>query len=405
MKKLLLVLILWKLGTLNTLAQDKLVKANNDFAFKIYKATKSDSSNLFISPFSLHIALSIANRGAMGATRLEMDSLLGTNAINDRDSLYRQLIEKAINLKDKDFEIYSQFSENKSGENTLSIASSLWINDEIHVDEVYKQTVKNNYYSDVFSFSKENGIATDQKINNWISEKTKNNIQEISGFRPDAKLGILNAIYFSGDWEIPFNKKKTKQKNFHTIKKEKVKVNFMNNQSFYKYFEDEDIQSLGLPYLYDQFRMIIMLPKQKFGITKVEDKINSEYFDQIKKKSRTNEIILSLPKLKIETELSPIEEIKRMGYNGMFSEKADFSGISKLERLQINQLLHKTFIDLNEKKTEATALTKIEMVLTGGVDVEYTPPPLKIFNADHPFLFFIVDNRTEAILFIGRYVR
>jgi serpin B len=405
MKKLLFVLILWKLGTLNTLAQDKLVKANNDFAFKIYKATRSDSSNLFISPFSLHIALSIANRGAMGATRIEMDNLLGTNDINDRDSLYKLLIKKTTNLNDKDFEVCSQFSENKSGENTLSLANSLWINDEIHVDEVYKQTVKNNYNSDVSSFSKENATATDQKINNWVSEKTQNKIQEISGFSPDVKLGILNAIYFSGDWQIPFNKKKTKQKNFHTIKKDKVKVNFMNNQSFYEYFEDEDIQSLGLPYKCDQFRMIVILPKQKLGITKVEEKFNSEYFDQIKKKSRANEIILSLPKLKIETELSPIEEIKRMGYNEMFSEKADFSGISKLERLQINQLIHKTFIDLNEKKTEAAAVTKIEMVLTGGVGVEYTPPPPKIFNADHPFLFFIIDTRTEAILFIGRYVK
>ena len=111
-----------------------------------------------------------------------------------------------------------------------------------------------------------------------------------------------------------------------------------------------------------------------------------------------HKVKLSLPKFKIESELSLKEAIMRMGYSEMFSDKADFSRMTSSKRIKIDNILHKTLIEIDEEKTKAAALTEVYLLLIG--------EPRKVeFNANHPFLFFIMDNRTKAILFMGRYVK
>ena len=117
-----------------------------------------------------------------------------------------------------------------------------------------------------------------------------------------------------------------------------------------------------------------------------------------------NEVILSLPKFKIESEIRPTNVISNLGFSTMFSSSADFTNISKVDSLTIGEIIHKTFIEIDEKKTEAAAITEIVIFGYGGGTPAALPPP-KIFNANHPFIFMIVDNRTNAILFIGRFVK
>jgi serpin B len=112
----------------------------------------------------------------------------------------------------------------------------------------------------------------------------------------------------------------------------------------------------------------------------------------------SQEVVLSLPKFKIESEIYPKEEIIEMGYSEMFSDKADFSGMSSKEPIKIGNIIHKTFIIVDEKGTEAAAVTEMDMRTLG------MPTQPKVFNANHPFMFLIVDNRTNAILFMGRFV-
>lgn len=391
---------------LNVYSQDILVKANNDFAYKIYKATKPDSINFFISPFSLNIALSIANEGAKTTTRKEIDNLLCIHDLLQRDSLYSDLIKKSINLNDSDFILDQGWPNDKSEGNALYLANSLWINNDHQIDDKFKQTIEEKYKSEVFTFGESNILEANQKLNEWISGKTKNKINEISGLNKDIKLSIINAIYFIGEWDNPFKKKKTKKRNFYTIRKDKIKIDFMNDQSYYRYFEDDDIQSVSLNYKYNQFSMIVLLPQDRYGIEKIESKFNYAYLSGIEKASSLNEVILSLPKFKIETELSPKDEIIKMGYSEMFSPKADFTNISA-DSLKIGKITHKTFIKIDEKKTEAAAVSKADLVLIAYGAVKDPPPPPapKIFNANHPFVFLIIDNRTKAIIFIGRFVK
>jgi serpin B len=402
-------IIIFLIGSINFLighSQDKLVNANNDFAFKIYKATKPDTNNFFISPFSLNIALSIANEGAKTTTRKEMDKLLSIRDIDNRAKCYNTLINKTTNLKDSNYYDCIQWDDDKSGENALYLANSLWINQSIVIDDIFKNTITENYSSEIFSFNKTNISAANKELNDWISKQTQNKINDISGLDKDIMLSIVNAIYFMGEWEQPFDKKKTREKKFNTIQKERIDVNYMRDQEYYPYFEDNDIQSIYLPYKCHQFSMMVILPKEKYGISNIEDKLNPEYLEEIHKSSYSYEVILSLPKFKIESEIHPIENIIKMGYTEMFSDKADFTNMSK-DSLKIGNIVHKTFIEIDEKKTEAAAVSKIDMYVIGygsGGDAPPPPPP-KIFNADHPFIFLIVDNRTNAIIFIGKFVK
>ena len=365
---------------------------------------KPDNDNFFISPFSLNIALSTANEGAKTSTRKEMDQLLCIQNVSDRAFLYKELIQQTITLKDSDC---LQWSEDKSNGNEIFLANSLWINEAFKIDGSFKHIVEDNYNSEIFDFDKYNVQAANKKLIDWISNSTNNKINEMSGLDPDIMLSIINAIYFIGEWNDPFDARKTKVKKFHTITKDKTDAAYMRKQTFYKYYEDSDIQCIYLPYKCHQFSMSVILPREKYGIDKIEEKLDSEFYANIDSLSSSYEVILSLPKFRIESEIYPIKDIIRMGYSEMFSDKADFTNISNIDSLKIGNIIHKTLIEVDEQKTEAAAVSKVDMVLIGygaGKNPPPPPPP-KIFNANHPFIFLIVDNRTKAVVFIGKFVK
>lgn len=336
-----------------------------------------------------------------------MDSLLSIKNLSNRAIEYNKLIQKTTDLYDSDFKNCMEWSDDKTSKNEIFIANSLWINDTVNIDKTFIGNINQNYKSEIFSFNKHNVISANKQLNDWISKKTNEKIPEIKSLNKDIMLSIVNAIYFMGEWDTPFDTKKTKIKKFHTLNREKINIKYMRDQSHYRYYEDSDIQSVYLPYKCHQFSMIVILPQKRYGILDIENNLNRKYFKKIDSLSYSHEVILSFPKFKIESEIFPKDEIIEMGYPIMFSDKADFTGLSSSDLLKISEIIHKTFIEIDEKKTEAAAVTKVDMVVVGygaGGDPP-TPPPPKIFNADHSFIFLIVDNRTKAILFTGRFVK
>jgi len=389
--KKLLILTLLAVCISNVYSQDALIKANNDFSFKIYNATKPDLKNFFISPFSLHIALSIANEGANTTTRQEIDKLLSIENMDNRADSYRRLINY----------VTCPMTSERNAANQIFLANSMWINEGLKLNDAFQKIVENNYSSEIFRFSTESLSKANRELNGWVSQKTQNKIKKISGIDKDTRLSIVNAIYFMGEWSIPFKKEKTNEKKFHTIQKEEIDIDFMNNKDYFNYYEDDEIQCVKLPYKSHQFEMIVVLPKEMYGLNEVENKLNPAYLSKIEQSNPSCEVQLSFPKFKIESEIFPIGSIKEMGCGEMFSGKADFSKISD-EFLKIGNITHKTFIEIDETKTVAAAVT--ELAMFGSATIRKTPPTTKIFNADHPFIFLIVVKRTNAILFIGRFV-
>jgi serpin B len=389
------------------ISQKELVDANNDFSFRIHKSLKKDSSNFFISPFSLHLAFAIANEGARSSTREEIDKFLCLdNRVHSKND-YKKLINATLNLYDAEFTNCMEWykSKKKGLRNTLLLANSAWINDRFEIHSKFKSDIEDQFKSTIFTFNKQNIFAANRNMNDWISSQTQDKITNAGQLNESTVMRLVNAIYFKGTWEIPFDQKKTKKKNFFRLDGEKSKIDFMQNQAYFKYFEDNAIQALSIPYLCDQFTMLILLPHERYGVIPLEDSLTSKTLNKIQSSSSRQEVIVSIPKFKIVTELSIIDQLKGMGYTLMFSDNADFSGMSKTS-LKINEVIHKTTIEVSEEKTEAAAVSSIEMVVTGAGRGEFIPPPPpKIFNANHPFVFFILDNRTQSILFTGRFVQ
>ena len=401
--KTILILLIGFCFSVTSFSQENLVNANNNFAFNIYKVTKPDSNNFFISPFSLNIALAMASEGAAGKTREEIDNLLCIKDIENRSTAYKSLIEKSTNLYDAFYQLCTESTIGEVGENQLWIANSMWINDSMKLDESYASTINNYYNSECFHFNLNNLDEVNLRLQEWVSEKTNEKIKNISPLDKGTMLNLVNAIYFMGEWSLPFDENLTKEDLFSTLSKEEEYKKFMYQQTDLEYYKDLKIQSICIPYLCNQFSMMIILPNKKYGILDIEKKLDKAYFDKIKNKSESLEVILSLPKFKIETELKPKESIKNMGYTNMFSTEANFTNISQEGGLMIGGIIHKTYIEIDEKKTEAAAVTKLT-IISYGVSSSKPPKPKK-FTADHPFIFLIIDNRTNAVLFIGRFVK
>lgn len=401
-----ITLVIIALSTFIAFSQKQsIVQSNNAFGLNFYKATKPDSSNFFISPFSLDIALALTSEGARGSTLSEFKRLLVHEGISTTTTQYRELISRTVNTQDSAFVDCSRWLTDRPKGNTLYLANSLWINEECKVENDFRTISKSDYLSDIFFFNEDNLKQMNQNLKQWVSEKTNNKINQISELDSDTQLNIINAIYFLGEWGLPFSQKKTKVKNFHTIEKEKNKVSFLNEQSRYRYFENGDAQFVEIPYSCNQFSMIVGLPSTRYGLKELESKLNNYYISYMISNLKSYEVIFSMPKFIIETELAPKEAMIKMGFSEMFSDSANFTGMSST-RLKVGKIVHKTFIEVNEKTTEASAATVVEMIVTGyGGGDSPPPPPPKVFNANHPFVFFIVDNRTKAILFIGRYAK
>ena len=165
--KRILAIIFMMTSTMNSYSQEKMVESNNVFALNIYKATKPDSVNFFISPFSLNIALSAVDEGAKTSTRQEMDNLLSINSINNRAQQYSNLIKRTMDPDGPDSKRCINWSDGTPSKNSLFLANSLWISDEVSIENSFINEIKANYHSDIFSFNRQNVSLADKELNEW----------------------------------------------------------------------------------------------------------------------------------------------------------------------------------------------------------------------------------------------
>ncbi len=364
------------------------VDANNQFAFDLYSQLKENKDeNIFFSPYSIHVALTMTYEGARGQTEEEMRSVL--------------YVPKDADVRRAEFaQIYNELNR-KGKEYDLSTANALWAHIDYQFLEEYITTVEKYYGGKVtnLDFVKESEESR-QTINTWVEEQTHNKIKDLipKGVLNDlTRLVLTNAIYFKGTWVKQFNKEDTQNEDFTTSSGQIVNVPMMRltgDDAEFNYAETDEMQLLELPYTGEDVSMLIILPKE--NLDHVEDTISNEKLSEWKTMLEKQRVDIYIPKFTFETKYFMVDILKKMGMPSAFDAKlADFSGMDGTKRLLIQNVIHQAFVEVNEEGTEAAAATA---VVVGDESVGLIP----IFRADHPFIFIIIQKDTGTILFLGR---
>ena len=361
---------------------------NNAFALDLFRQLRAGPGNLFFSPYSISTALAMTAAGARGETEKQMAAAL-------HFSLDRQLLHPAFAAL--------QATLNKiqsSGHVKLSVANSLWPHNKHPFLADYLDLTRRCY--DVKITPQDYLHAADAAavaINKWVEQKTQDKIKNI--IPPGAldaltRLVLVNAIYFKGNWAQPFKSDATQVAPFMFANGKTVAAPLMSQSHEYFYAAADGMQMLKLPYAGDELSMLVLLPQQTDGLAVLEQKLTFVKLDAWTQQLRQREVRVFLPKFKMTAKFELSHAMAALGMKDAFSANADFSGMDGQHDLFISSILHKAFVDVNEEGTEAAAATAVVMRALAMME----PPP--VFRADHPFLFFIRENSTGSILFMGR---
>ncbi len=367
--------------------EKKVITSYNKTALSLYQSLKEESGNLVMSPYSIGTAMSMALSGARGATEKEMKKGLNQAIPRERiDSANSKILNRM-----------SRFHRGK--DILLSTANALCLTpDAALVHEDYKALLRTKYHAEIFR------AKSPDPINAWVEKKTRGKIDKIlEKLSANSVCVLLNAIYFKGLWASQFDKQQTHPGNFYTIDNKTVSVPLMNQTAKYAVTKHDDFMALAMPYKVDTLEMLILLPNDRNGLRKVEDKLSAEMVQSVfnnLERATPRKVILSLPRFKIEFGASLIPAFQSNGIHLPFSSgKAEFGGITgrnnALGLIWIDQIQHKAFLEVNEEGSEAAASTAVEVATR-------STPRMTRFQADHPFLFFLVDRTTDSILFMGR---
>jgi len=368
----------------------EVVNANNQFAFDLYsELTKSETGNIFYSPYSIFAALAMTYEGAKGQTADEMKSVF-------------HFPESSI-LRSNFAKIYNDINEaNKSYD--LRTGNALWIQQDYPLLEDYVDRVEKYYGGKAanLDFVKETEKSR-QTINSFIEEQTNKKIKNLlppGSLNPLTRLVLTNAIYFKGTWEWRFEPRNTREMDFYVTPTDTVKTPMMYmepEEARFNYTDLGKLQILELPYRGNKISMLILLPKE--NLNALESSLTLEKLEGWKSKMRKTKLdAVYLPKFEFDTKYNLNENLKALGMPTAFdAENADFSGMTTAEKIWIDFVIHQAYIRVDEEGTEAAAATATGMLGSG-------PPTNIIFKADHPFIFIIQEKDTGNILFLGRVV-
>lgn len=385
-----------------------LANGNNEFALNLYKEILKDKAytneNNMISPYSLASAFAMLYLGSTGKTEEEISK---TFFWKGNSALFHQsffALSKNIegNTKDENFE--------------LNLNNKFWLskNKELVLLEDYQKESQAYYNQQVGEIDFKDTPAAEKIINDWVSEKTKGKIPFIyQNNLPADLVGLLvNTIYFTGKWAYPFDVELSDKQKFTTIDNKKVEKDFMHksfSNNEVNYIEGKDYKAIKLPYADNKTSLLVILPNKDFAAFAKKlsiETINNVLHGMAKPYDRLN---ISLPKWKTEANYSLLSAISKMGIPSL--SNMDVSKMTNTQNLALGDIIHKTFIEVDEAKTEAAAATVMPMIVTS-IGPSANPVYLE-FKADKPFLYCIINeieeegaqNKISSILFMGQVAK
>jgi len=366
----------------------QLIEADNAFGLELFQKVRegSDEENIMISPLSVSLALAMTYNGADGTTKTAMEETLKLAGLttDEINASYQYLVDALLEVDD---------------DVLLDIANAIFYRQGFTVEEDFV-SVNNTYYdAEVSALDFTNPDAKDI-MNNWVAEKTNDKIKEIiDHISGDHVMFLLNAVYFKGTWKYEFDEDGTHELPFTKNDGSVIQAPMMNQEGTHLYQSNELFEAVKLPYGNGHYNMVVLVPKGENTLGGLVAEISATNWGYwMGNFSEVNKVNVTMPRFKFEFEEKLNDALIDMGMGVAFTPGvANFTKINKAGHLNIDEVKHKTFIDVNETGTEAAAVTSVSIVFSTAM-----PADEKIyFRADKPFLFAITEEDIGAILFIG----
>jgi len=360
-----------------------LVAGNNEFGFDLFRALAAPSGdNVFVSPLSVAVALAMVSNGAAGSTKDAIRTTLRIDAIPEPDAndAYAYLL---------------QYVPAVDGAVDFRIANSIWTASGFNPFPSFIDSCREHFDAEVQS------PLDASLINAWVSEKTDGAIDSILDAVPSVwVMALLNALYFNGMWASPFDPAETCDDLFRLADGSEAPCRMMSQSGEFPYFEDTSVQVLELPYGNGNYRMTVLLPKEGHDVDALVYGMNGASWQALTASTHEKDGSVEFPKFSFEYETGLNGVLSALGMTEAFDPlTADLSRIAGLPGdLYIDEVKHKTFIDVTEEGTRASAVTIV------GIGITCAPTPF-VFRADRPFVIVLWERNSGLILFLGKIVQ
>lgn len=355
-----------------------------DFAFSFFdkiQAAQPSSENVFVSPLSVHMALGMLLNGAEGETASQIKEALKAKGISQADlnDTYQALL-KGLPKADPKVE--------------LGLANSVWYRNTFKVQDNFLNVLRQSFNAKVEGLNFSSPTAKDQ-INAWASNQTNGRIKKvIDQIQEQDVLFLLNALYFKGDWKYQFNPEKTSDAPFYLANGQTKTVKMMRIKEKFKATVKNNYAAVQLPYANGQYNLTLLIPSQKTGVNEVIKGMTASTWQDLQNSMNEAQVNVGLPRFTLDYEIKLNDVLKAMGMTRAFTDDAQLDKINPNEPLYVSFVKQNTYLGIDEKGTEAAAVTTV------GVGVTSVGPDPYI--CDRPFVLLISEKTSNTILFMGR---
>jgi serpin B len=370
------------------------VQATNGLAVSLLRHLGGDG-NLVFSPYSIEAALAMVDQGAAGGTATQIDHVLGGaggSLIGSSNGVLAASLAAAVAAP----------SGTPAGNAAqLLIANGLWVNPGLSLESPFSSALSGDFGASPQSVDfagDPNGAR--QTINSWVSDHTGHRIDNLMGpgtITARTALVLANAIYLKARWSSPFDKRSTASGPFTTSTGKRASARFMTQSpTSFGYARGKGYRAVDLPYGNSKLSMLAVLPKLG-TIASFEDRLTVDRLGRLTRSLSTRLVDLRMPKLQLTLHTDLVEALSSLGMPAAFTDAADFSGITKQRSLKIAAVEHGADLNVDEAGTVAAAATGISLEPTA-----IRRGPAIGVTLNHPYLLFLRDDSTGAILFAAR---
>lgn len=367
----------------------KLVEGNNRFGFDLYQHLKLQQGNLFFSPFCIASGVGMLAMGAKGETARQFQQTFSYSPF--------------ILLLMGDLNNFLQKSSPSKNAAQFFMANGLWLDKSIPILPSYKNSLMNNYQTSVHTvdFAKNINQAL-KEINEWTLQKTQRKIGSIASsqdINAQMHMVLTTTAGLNGDWMFPFNPKLSKRLSFQVSAQRSVSAQMMTNTATYSIAKEDPFEIVIVPLKQEegniQLAMAVCLPKKEIAFKDIEKQFTWENWLKWKGKLQSRKVTIILPQLRIDRRFDLAAVLKGLGLQSFFAKTADFSQMTSQSGIFLDQAIHKSLFNLSEAGIDRSTPFK-------SASNQQDEQSISEFTVDRPFIFLILDQKTDSILFMGR---